>query len=443
MATGNNKELIDDIASKLRDNELPYREGAWERFSALENSRKRRVLWPYWSAAAVLLAVGASYLTVRNNATVEHPQVAKLNTVVEKPAIIFPDSAAIAAVESNLGADKGAASPTTTERRPTQSLLIENTGHEAQILAYSPAHSLQERATPVVDLGELISLGVKQTQGKVSPSPSPAIGDLTAYPMLSNIKNEEPDQKLTISTLGALERSHTLGLANNPVNGPTMGRKWELGAFVSPASSNDEMSMGGGLSVAYNLTKKLSVRSGVALQNYQMAMALNPIQNAPASMDAPAKGNAFLTDVVGNSARMNPNFTAVSGSVLTLDIPVEMKYNFTRTFYTSVGMSMVSVLQQSRVNHYVENISANTFKEGSSASSNTGIQAVNRTIKSDQENVNTDGFNGFINLSIGRKLPLKKSFSISVEPFYRVPLGQFRSADGNYSNGGVKVITNF
>lgn len=63
MAKDNKKELIDDIADKLRDYELPYREGAWEKFASLDKGRKSRVLWPYWSAAAVLLALGICYIT--------------------------------------------------------------------------------------------------------------------------------------------------------------------------------------------------------------------------------------------------------------------------------------------------------------------------------------------------------------------------------------------
>lgn len=179
-------------------------------------------------------------------------------------------------------------------------------------------------------------------------------------------------------------------------------------------------------------------------------MALNPgkpSSASPAYMDSPVSNNAYLIDMSSAQSRLNPNFTAVSGSVLTLDIPVEMKYAITRNLYTTAGVSMVSVLQQERLNHYVENINGNTFAgknaNGVGAAESNNIQAVNKTVKSNEQNVETNGFNGFINLSIGRKLPIKKTFSISVEPFYRLPLGQFKNSDVNYSNGGIKVITNF
>lgn len=257
------------------------------------------------------------------------------------------------------------------------------------------------------------------------------------------------ESKFSLSVLGTENQQQTL--AHQQINRPKgMGRKWELGAFVSPASASSEVSMGGGLSVAYNLSKKLSVRSGVSLQNYQMAMALNPgkpSSASPAYMDSPVSNNAYLIDMSSAQSRLNPNFTAVSGSVLTLDIPVEMKYAITRNLYTTAGVSMVSVLQQERLNHYVENINGNTFAgknaNGVGAAESNNIQAVNKTVKSNEQNVETNGFNGFINLSIGRKLPIKKTFSISVEPFYRLPLGQFKNSDVNYSNGGIKVITNF
>jgi len=441
MATGNKKELIDDLASKLRDYELPYREGAWERFSTLQKRQKARVLWPYWSAAAVLLALGISYLALRDDASTVHPQVAQSDAAIRRSGVDVPSSDLLSPKGEDQSPSQNSNLSSSDEQSP-EAKQSEKFINQKPFLANHVAVTASETSAHNLNIEGLVSKKVENLQAQMNIAAHPTNRDLLGYPMRSTIRSEEPEQKFTIATLGGSGLDQSLAM-NNPVSSRGLGKKWELGAFVSPASSNDEMSMGGGLSVAYKLTNKLSVRSGVALQNYQMAMALDPTQKSPAMMDAPASGNAFLTDVSSFNARMNPNFTAVSGSVLTLDIPVEMKYSFTKTFYTSVGMSMVSVLQQERVNHYVENISANTFVEGKSAAGTNNIQAVNRTIKSDQENVKTDGFNGFINLSIGRKLPLKKTFSISVEPFYRVPLGQFRSADGNYSNGGIKVITNF
>ncbi|MGJ1195742.1 hypothetical protein ACR777_07290 [Sphingobacterium spiritivorum] len=454
MAKDNKKELIDDIAGKLRDYELPYREGAWEKFASLDKGRKSRVLWPYWSAAAVLLALGISYITY-NTGDLQGDNTG-VNTIAKKEKTTQPavsgtgqdsPSAPVESSDSNVNT----VHPNITNSSPKglENRLASLSDPQQHATTYIAADQSARVSVPFNELRTAM-LTTSQIGGHLSELQSKNGVEMTIICVTADATPKvKEESKFSLSVLGTDNQQQTL--ANQQINRPkAMGRKWELGAFVSPASASSEVSMGGGLSVAYNLSKKLSVRSGVSLQNYQMAMALNPgkpSSASPAYMDSPVSNNAYLIDMSSAQSRLNPNFTAVSGSVLTLDIPVEMKYAITRNLYTTAGVSMVSVLQQERLNHYVENINGNTFAgknaNGVGAAESNNIQAVNKTVKSNDQNVETNGFNGFINLSIGRKLPIKKTFSISVEPFYRLPLGQFKNSDVNYSNGGIKVITNF
>lgn len=456
MAKENKKELIDDIADKLRDYELPYREGAWEKFASLDKGRKSRVLWPYWSAAAVLLALGISYITY-NTGDLQGDNTG-VNTIAKKEKTTqhaIPgagqDGPSAPVESSDANVNQVHPNITNSSSKGLENRLSSLSDPQQHATTYISADQSARISLPFNEL-RTAALSADPIRAKESDLPNKTGTGLSRYNGLSGIKADDepqPESKFSLSVLGTDNQQQTL--ANQQINRPKgMGRKWELGAFVSPASASSEVSMGGGLSVAYNLTKKLSVRSGVAVQNYQMAMALNPgkpSSASPAYMDSPVSNNAYLIDMSSAQSRLNPNFTAVSGSVLTLDIPVEMKYAITRNLYTTAGVSMVSVLQQERLNHYVENINGNTFAgknaNGVGAAESNNIQAVNKTVKSNEQNVETNGFNGFINLSIGRKLPIKKTFSISVEPFYRLPLGQFKNSDVNYSNGGIKVITNF
>src|SRR5690606_3955012 len=58
------KELIHRLAERLRNHTEPYKDGAWERFAATHGKR-RPTLWPYASAAAVLLAAVGWYWSAR------------------------------------------------------------------------------------------------------------------------------------------------------------------------------------------------------------------------------------------------------------------------------------------------------------------------------------------------------------------------------------------
>ncbi|MNV26382.1 hypothetical protein D3C71_1175020 [compost metagenome] len=211
-----------------------------------------------------------------------------------------------------------------------------------------------------------------------------------------------------------------------------LDRKWEMGAFVSPASTSESITLGGGVALAYNVSSKISIRSGASIQHYGAVSGNTPITPAMASnsfeMNAPSYlsqpnglSNAFAKGLAdAKDAKSNER---VSGKILTVDIPVDVRYAITKNFYTSVGVSYVGVLDQERATIYETN--------------NTEYKQ-----KSTEKNVDDKGVNGFVNFSVGRKQKVGK-LSISVEPYYKIPVGGLRSSDLNYSNGGVKIITSF
>ena len=63
MKDNKKKELIEEIIGQLKDHELPYKEGSWEKFASNYGVASRGSSnWKYWSAAAaVLLCFGAGY----------------------------------------------------------------------------------------------------------------------------------------------------------------------------------------------------------------------------------------------------------------------------------------------------------------------------------------------------------------------------------------------
>ncbi|KKX49954.1 hypothetical protein L950_0212750 [Sphingobacterium sp. IITKGP-BTPF85] len=206
------------------------------------------------------------------------------------------------------------------------------------------------------------------------------------------------------------------------------------------------MSMGGGLSLAYQITDKISIRSGVSMQQY--GAGVDRQNNLGAVQSA---GMAF-NDAVSNSPVMKNNeslllarqtvdkeLSAVNNKLLTIDIPVDVRYHVSKSFYTSVGVSYVGVLDQTQENYFVNGINENTSANNGQAVSSP--ENVKQTFKGSA--VNTNDFNGFVNLSIGKKMTVGKKLSIAVEPFVKLPVGGLKSTDFNYTNGGLKVVTSF
>jgi len=48
-----------------------------------------------------------------------------------------------------------------------------------------------------------------------------------------------------------------------------------------------------------------------------------------------------------------------------------------------------------------------------------------------------------VNFSIGKEMRVNKRMNLSVEPYVKLPVGSFKQADMNYTNGGIRIITNF
>src|SRR5690606_21840648 len=70
------------------------------------------------------------------------------------------------------------------------------------------------------------------------------------------------------------------------------------------------------------------------------------------------------------------------------------------------------------------------------------VTTISTTQASAYENID-NGFGGFVNFSIGRRVNMGKTIKVSIEPFVKLPVGQFKRADMNYTNCGIRIMTSF
>jgi len=71
------------------------------------------------------------------------------------------------------------------------------------------------------------------------------------------------------------------------------------------------------------------------------------------------------------------------------------------------------------------------------------VKPITKSVESMENNVNTNGFSGFVNFSLGKEVKMNKRVGISVEPYLKIPVGQYRRADMDYTNGGIRIMTSF
>lgn len=448
MAKEKNKELIDHIVDKMKAHELPYSEGAWEKFASHDVSlvSKKQTNWKYWSAAAaVLLFASASFLYL-NQSAVNHGAI-----VANLPVETKLDTDKLTVETNTVETNKDDTPILKLDHSPKQ--LIDASSGQRSIVKDKIEHAiasidhLLEATTQIFTDNDVKQEPVDMTSKSGNELVEVKKQEVKNNNLAQNTNTVRKEGEGNSSIAQKLEKLGSIfNLNSDKHDFASAIKKWEVGAFVAPSSTVDKMSMGGGLSLAYQITDKISIRSGVSMQQY--GAGVDRQNNLGAVQSA---GMAF-NDAVSNSPVMKNNeslllarqtvdkeLSAVNNKLLTIDIPVDVRYHVSKSFYTSVGVSYVGVLDQTQENYFVNGINENTSANNGQAVSSP--ENVKQTFKGSA--VNTNDFNGFVNLSIGKKMTVGKKLSIAVEPFVKLPVGGLKSTDFNYTNGGLKVVTSF
>ena len=439
MEDKNKKDIVEEIVSRLKATpEHPYRAGAWEKFQADHLPPKKSIAWRYWSsAAAVLLLLGMGYIFQTN----------QLNT-----------DQAIVHTPQMSGSDLPNTEIESVENAEKKNLLEE----ETTVVAQYGGKLLDDRKSHVDQkINNLIELQHEETSIALNLKPTIIVPLPQRIINVNSIKQQDNNElskeivsfptQLAASALRPEEQGYSEDLPNK--KNFNLSNKLDLGAFVSPTSTNQKVKVGGGLMLAYNLNNRLSVRTGISYHEYEVGIVQDPTQPSSTEIVAADKlthkqsQNLLLEPAAANSNFVAiPNVNAVNGMVQSLDIPLELSYRIAKNFYATSGVSYAPILNQKRHIQYIENVNTNTFTGGvpsNQAALESANRVVTKTTESSEENVSSNGFGGFVNFSLGRKMEVNKKLSISVEPFVKLPVGNFRVSEMNYTNGGIRIITNF
>ena len=446
----NNKEIIEDIKNKLKEMpELPYKEGSWERYKSLHTNTsdakgaKVHLIKKLSIAAAFLFVGSVGYILYLNNQN-EYPAESILSDrsiSADKDVLDQVDLDSYNKIESMTQDDIHKNINTSTSIL-TNKDLSRNDVHIASLRPVNGSLQLVDNSM----LSTNHSLENIEKAHVIVPK-------IITNENLRMEKVNENWQTLAQSNPEHVIQKHN----NNQYLGQQSTKfgfknKFELGLYVSPYKTSDEFNVGAGFLVAYNISKNISVRTGSSYNSYTVGQLKDP--NASDSYEvvtvsedmAYNKGMVVAESSAVSSKMLLPNINAVVGKIESIEIPLEVTYKFNKGLYTSVGASYSAIISQNRKAEYINNKEMSSLKDNVALIPNKAneVNAVQTSIvESSISNVSTSGFNGFINLSIGKKLEMQKNFKISVEPFVKIPVGQFRNSDLDYTNSGVKIITSF
>ncbi len=425
-------ELIHRLAERLRDHTVPYKEGAWERFVAVHGKRRRK-LWPYWSAAAMLLAAFGLYWSTRY--TTEMPITPQL---VQQ------------------GETTGRVGPTEQERDMPDRTDTEVTSDQP-VLPVDHSGKGRERHTA----SEEQFLVGTSAEVRDETAPAAAAVDTSAVPssephrLAVAIEPERMEQPVEDARSGIVFNGRAADFngrdadADNhagtfPKPDSDMG-KWDLGLVVSPSLTSETVNIGGGVAVAYRISDKFSIGSGIAVA--QLGLGENP-NYQPRYDTAPNSWSPTVGDYFNGKSEQAVDYkreVSLTSSVVMLDIPLDLRYDVAKNFYTSVGISYVAVLNEQRTGHYVDKINVNTFGNGNSSTAErlATTEFVYSSEKIPAKPLRGNGYAGFMNFSIGKKLPISSKLFLSVEPYFKLPIGRLSKEEMNFTNGGIRIVTGF
>jgi hypothetical protein len=414
MKPDKNKDITKHIAEMLKEHSLPYQEGAWERFKDFEAAKKKRfVVWPYFisAVAAMLLLALSLFLIIGKD---EYTDLQGVSQEVAKSIIDTlnqsTDSEDLVATLSpkNLNAERN-----TSQTEPIVPKVLSES-NSSQV-----AHMDLERVEKSSTLSyNNDTIEYKETQQVAFAEPTTS--------------NKSTDLKETVSS-----PSYTF---SEPLNRTDVDlssvKKWDFSVELSPNIRNSDVNFGGGVAIAYNLNDKISIGSGLSYMQLDA-------ERSPNSIDIPSE---FLSL---DGSKDNKSLNNISTSLVGLDIPINLKLNIGNSMYANAGVSLFSVLNESRYNNFEERIAVTALASPTLTSTNqterSGVEA--QTLYSQEISTSNPyegkNFTGFLNFSMGYKLPFLPKMNLAIEPYFKIPIGSLSNQDMDLNNGGFKIKASF
>ncbi|MDR3693955.1 outer membrane beta-barrel protein [Mucilaginibacter sp.] len=492
-------QLDKDIKNRIRevfDNyDAPSADEGWlllrEKFP--EKTKRRAIVWLWWSAAAlILLFLGVGLFEFeKNNSPVEITAIKKHNTAPHQNVI---------AQKSNKKTTNGTPSPVIkNENKSISESIAKNSVNNVKPVHSPPVSSANtSKFIPGVnDASKKTSLAVdlRPVQSKPvgtanTPDFMPVISDKSNKitrgvksrdSILQNKIQPPPNQfaaTVQTNTNKQVTGANKPGIDDRGKNAPPVNKpatpsksiasmfaeddqpvnkkidgekKVHFGVYAATyfnyaKGSGNQANLGAGVTSEITLTKNLKLVTGITIA--QNSLAFNNSSPAGGSQNFPlsptaagiAAGNApaanfsqmalFSTGVV-NTASV-PTYKNYNASLVGLDIPLNLKYEFNpkkNDFYVLAGFSSGTFVNETY-----------TYQYNYPALASPGLQQL-------KNETSHNSFNGFyvgkmLNFAVGVGYPLGKN-RIVLEPFLKYPLQGLGSQDIKFGAGGVNLKFNF
>ncbi len=435
MKSEDHQDIIKQMAERLREHSVPYKEGAWERFKEVEKKKSRHmVLWPYFSAAAVILIAIILFLKPSQQIIMPSELVVRSNEKqMDKEVGIVNEPSAPGLQTSTI--DKESVTKVDMQKRNREIVLASKTTNE-----YVSDNSIQVERLDV-NLLKLEDMTAYNENKEVREGNSKVDDGFTRPSLITSVKEKkEPVDFLT--ALSAIKEEESFH------ENRSMEKKWSLGLDVAPnIGNNNHVNMGAGVSFAYSISPKVSISSGISYLQVGAEGMPNPSLNFPSASSRYAGSPTLELSSPGvaypGGRSQTKILNKIEASVAGLDIPFAINYHVNKRLYASAGFSVFNVLNEGRISQFENRVVDVVYRGADNKTPEPVVQTFLSKELISEKDYQGRNVNGFFNFSVGYAIPVSKKVGLSIEPFFKMQMSTLAEEDMNLSNGGIKISTRF
>ena len=429
------KRLVEKIKDSFQNHEEPFNPQEWEKLSHayLQPIRKRKfAYWPFLAsgiAASLLLLLvfwpigedlEKNLKTLTDSITLE----GKPFEAVELPPKKEPQNLALNQKADKLPVGEESGPAVSSDRQPVR-----------------PKRE------------DIVPIDIDATSSRV-----PSISEISAdaQKILEDINNHAANQRIGKTVIAKNHnntetekaqqyvdqwKSDGIGSASSEKEN---GNNVRLGLLVGPQSSSNPvagMSLGAGVMSEFSFSNRLKLDVGVTYASHSMVPESSlpresAVMNSPSPPTEMAQGLSNSPRFMGSNAELS-----FSG----LDIPINLKYKVMDKeqsgLFLITGLSSMVYFNQGTT----ETMTVNSFFTANTTGDLEFQRSVQEFTHETGPDRTSDGVDlgRMLNLSVGYEYNLNNGTFLSIEPYYKLPLGDMTFANQQFSIGGVNLRMNF
>ena len=473
-------DIIRQLADRLKEHELPYQQGAWERFlekqavtekmeaeaAALAGAEKQvyaekkgadakvlplntgakgrtgNRLWrTLGAAAAILIAIGAGwlYLGQRGADTSKNAadqQVALSNGDAsgnDRPSVQPSPKVAITAPNVNITADvpspEDLSVASTIAAGAIASIPLEEVNGFSDLSGLNPDALRQDKpGLQINPVGPVFTLlpPDNKSEKRTTESNNHTGNQADLKGIYSNA--EKQDKAALAGALGP-KKDNFDDRGYFQVGGQQQNQHDEQGAAAGRLASR-KWQMGVMVVPGLSNNAKLNMGYGVSV-GYRLNKRLSLNSGLAYAALTGAKDATELQSAkqgITTLASSGRALSAIEASVTGLKVPLELRYQLNSKIYIGTGVSAMAVLSDKVERRYtIAQMQSSALQASSGGMLKAdAMQSLASNVKTTEvipdDEVGAKNVAGFINFSLGLQQPINKNKSISIEPFVSVPM---------------------